>query len=323
MTNFPAQSSVLDQQALLNQILPEYDLPELTNCRFLDRGAADIYRVHTVTDAYYLKIYRPPQSLAQTEAEAQLVQTLIAAGLPIVPARPRKTGVFAAQATASEGLRPMLLFAEAPPPLPQELSPKLLQQIGRLTARLHQTLDGLPAQVDIPRLEPARFLNEKRSAIAPFLDPVEQVELGEMIDRLGSWLDQQQPQADFGMCHADLVMSNVRLSSERGVTPMDFGNVMHTFRGLELAVVNWALESRGPALQSQLWDAFLSGYTAVRTLPDLLLGNLPAMLALRQISFLGSNCAHLPLRLGTHPFEQGFLQRELSRLRTYFAQIMF
>ena len=40
---FPAQSSVLDEDALRDRVASLYELPPLSSCRFLSRGAADVY----------------------------------------------------------------------------------------------------------------------------------------------------------------------------------------------------------------------------------------------------------------------------------------
>ena len=52
-----------------------------------------------------------------------------------------------------------------------------------------------------------------------------------------------------------------------------------------------------------------------RSLPEVLSENLKVMLVLRQIAFLGGNCATLPLRIGTEPFESGFIEKEMECLR--------
>ena len=38
------------------------------------------------------------------------------------------------------------------------------------------------------------------------------------------------------------------------------------------------------------------------------------MLMLRQLGYMGGNCATLPLRLGTEPFESGFIETEMRGL---------
>ena len=46
-TGFPAQSSVLDEWALLDRVLGAYAIPPASTCRFLTRGDGDVYRPKT------------------------------------------------------------------------------------------------------------------------------------------------------------------------------------------------------------------------------------------------------------------------------------
>jgi Ser/Thr protein kinase RdoA (MazF antagonist) len=90
---------------------------------------------------------------------------------------------------------------------------------------------------------------------------------------------------------------------------------MKTWRALELAIVYWSLGNRYRDGREHLWKAFLQGYASIRPLPEAFSERLAVMLILRQISFLGGNCATLPLRLGTEPFESDFIEKEMRRLR--------
>src|SRR6266487_3963517 len=90
---FPAQSSVLDEQALLHRVLPLYDLPTAArSCRFFTRADSDIYRIETDDGVAYLKIRRPPIDKARCEAEAQLLYALGAQNIPVVRAIRLKRG---------------------------------------------------------------------------------------------------------------------------------------------------------------------------------------------------------------------------------------
>jgi len=88
-SSFPAQSSVLDEVALLHRVVREYELPTPTDCMFLERGDSDVYQIHTVGPAFYLKIYRPPHPTERAEAEARLVAKLLQHGASVVAAVPR------------------------------------------------------------------------------------------------------------------------------------------------------------------------------------------------------------------------------------------
>ena len=110
-------------------------------------------------------------------------------------------------------------------------------------------------------------------------------------------------------------MSNIRLGKEGKVTFFDFGNVLRVWRAYELAIIYWSLMNRHKSNGEKLWEAFLKGYQLNRAIPKLLLENMNEFLVLRQVGFLGGNCATLPLRLGTEPFESGFIENQMNRLQ--------
>jgi Ser/Thr protein kinase RdoA (MazF antagonist) len=320
-TFFPVQSSVLDEEALLAHVVKDYCIPTPRACHFLTRGDADIYRVRTATDNFYLKIYRPPRSLEQAQAEARFVLALSAAGVPVVKPVPRTNGSFAFQVSAPEGTRPMLLFEQAPPPLPSQLDQTLLAQIGEKVAMLHAASDELDTDLGIAALESDKFLQERVYYTSRFLSEQHSAYLRDVSRSLGLVLQKLPRQTpDFGLCHADLVMSNLRLTPEGTVTFFDLSDALKTWRAFELAVVYWSLCNRYRDERDLLWPAFLQGYASIRPLPQALSELVPIMLVLRQIGFLGGNCATLPLRLGSELFESGFIEKEMQRLGQFVQQ---
>ncbi len=315
---FPVQSSVLDEEALLSQVVSDYCIPEPESCRFLTRGDADIYRVKAVPKNFYLKVYRPPQSLERTEAEASFVWALSESGIPVVKPVRRTNGSFAFRACAPEGIRPMLLFEEAPPPLQSRLDKQLLSQIGQKVASLHDAADDWDTDFGIPEIDVKSFLQEMVFQSGQFLSDRDGAYLQDASAHLEGFLQRQPRQSpEFGLCHADLVMSNVRLTAEGTITFFDFGNAMKTWRALELATVYWSLGNRNQDHQESFWEAFLRGYESIRPLPRTLSESLAGMLVFRQVAFLGGNCATLPLRLGTEPFESGFVEEQMKRLQRF------
>jgi Ser/Thr protein kinase RdoA (MazF antagonist) len=315
---FPVQSSVLDEEALLSQVVTDYCIPEPESCRFLTRGDADIYRVKAASRNFYLKVYRPPQSLERTEAEASLVWPLSVSGISVVKPARRTDGSFAFRASAPEGIRPMLLFEEAPPPLQSRLDKELLSQIGEKVASVHDAADDFDTDFGIPEIDVKSFLQEMVFQSGQFLSGREGAYLQDVSAHLEGFLQRQSRKSpEFGLCHADLVISNVRLTTEGTITLFDFGNAMKTWRALELATVYWSLRNRNQDSQEGLWEAFLRGYESIRPLPRTLSESLAGMLVFRQVAFLGGNCATLPLRLGIEPLESGFIEVQMKRLRRF------
>jgi Ser/Thr protein kinase RdoA (MazF antagonist) len=313
---FPVQSSVLDEEELFSEVVKEYCISDPITCRFLSRGDTDIYRVKTLKRNYYLKIYRPPKTLDSAETEASFVWALSNFGAKVVKPVPRRNGQFADQVNAPEGIRPMLMYEEAPPPLPKELDDELLSIIGEKVAFVHNVADNINASFNIPEIDIKEHLRECVYFTSQFLSDKEGKYLKDVATHLRNYLQKQSTiSSDFGFCHADLVMSNIRLTEDEVVTFFDFGNALKTWRAYDLSVVHWSLVNRYKDRGDKLWDAFLLGYKSNRPLPILLIENLAALLVLRQIGFLGGNCATLPLRLGTEPFESGFIEQGMSRLK--------
>jgi Ser/Thr protein kinase RdoA (MazF antagonist) len=313
---FPVQSSVLDEEALLSNVVKEYSVPTPVSCRFLTRGDADIYRVKTATSNYYLKVYRSPRSLELTEAEASFVLALSGSGVPVVKPIPRKDSRFAFQVNAPEGIRPMLLFEGAPSPLPFQLDGPLLTQIGQVVASVHNAADGFDFDFNLPSMQIEALLEERVFYTSHFFSNEDKDYLLAVSKRLGSFLRKlSQDAPGFGLCHGDLVMSNLRLTTGGAITLFDFGNALKIWRVFDIAIIYWSLGNRYRENRDHLWKAFLQGYESVRPLPEALSKSFTAMLILRQISFLGGNCATLPLRLGTEPFESGFIEKGMLRLR--------
>ena len=313
---FPVQSSVLDEEELLSEVVNDYCIADPKSCRFLSRGDSDIYRVKTSDSNYYLKIYRPPKFLELVEAEALFVSALSEAGVEVVKPVQCRDGSHAYQVLAPEGIRPMLLYEEAPPLLPKELDVALLSQIGKKVALMHDVADKLDTSFDIPKIDLEEHLQERVFFTCQFLSVNDSNSLKEISTQLHKYLQRQsRTSPDFGLCHADLVISNIRLTEEGEVTFFDFGNALRVWRAYELAITYWSLINRYKNNGEKLWEAFLQGYQSSRSLPKLIVENISVFLVLRQIGFLGGNCATLPLRLGTEPFESGFIEDEMTRLK--------
>jgi Ser/Thr protein kinase RdoA (MazF antagonist) len=313
---FPVQSSVLDEEELFSEIVKDFCIADPVSCRFLSRGDSDIYRVKTSTCNYYLKIYRPPKSLELSEAEAIFVSALLEAGIQVVKPVPRRDGSFAYQVCAPEGIRAMLLYEEAPPPLPSKLDEEMTIEIGEKIALFHNITDELDTSFGLPEIDITRSLDESIYYTRQFLSEQESTYLEEVsIGLTATFQKRARNRSEYGLCHADLVLSNIRLTNEGIITLFDFGNAMRTWRAFEFAVLYWSLGHRYEKSREKLWKAFLRGYQSIRPLPETLSEDLPAMLILRQMGFIGGNCATLPLRLGTEPLETGFIEREMKRLK--------
>jgi Ser/Thr protein kinase RdoA (MazF antagonist) len=322
-TCFPAQSSVLDEEALLHRIVPEYDVPAAKDCRFFSRGDSDIYQVHTIGPTFYLKVYRPPYTAAQAEAEARLVADLKLHGASVVAAVRRQDGVFASEVVASEGQRPMLLFEEAPPVTFAPVDEGACRQLGIAVAQLHSAGDSVACDC-ATLFEPASLVPYVRR-LAYEEDYVELESLREkLVEQLCS-LQGHQKDGDVGWCHCDLVLSNIRCRQDGTIVFFDFGNAALVSRAWELAGVRRTLERHaGSERSDEFWAAFSHGYEQVRRLPD---GGdsadrLLVLEALGRIGWIGGVMASCPLRMGTETFNREWVRKQLGGARESVASIL-
>jgi Ser/Thr protein kinase RdoA (MazF antagonist) len=322
-TSFPAQSSVLDEEALFHRVVPLYDLPAPDRCLFYSRGDSDIYQIWAVGPTYYLKIYRPPDSLEKAEAEARLVTQLLARGASAVPAVPRRDGAFATPIAASEGTRIALVFAEAPARPIVVSSPELCRRLGAAVAHLHTAGDSVDG-IEIEALEEPDLLCFAERLAYPE-DYAELVRLqARFSDRLEKLLD-ASADSDIGWCHGDLALCNIRVREDGSVVFFDFGNARYMPRAAELARVRSVLTREvAPERANELWDVFEEGYSSVRPVPLATRSDLPWRLyaALQRIAWIGGVMASCPLRMGTENFSPEWVREQLRDVRQSTADIL-
>jgi Ser/Thr protein kinase RdoA (MazF antagonist) len=305
VTAFRAQSSVLDEQALLHHVIPAYEIPSVTSCRFLTRGDADIYRLEGAGGRHYLKVRRPPVTAAQCEAEAAFVHFLFGNGAPVVrPVRLRHSpahGVgFVTEVNAPEGPRPILVFEEAPPGRPGSPSVEQSSELGKLLANLHNAADAWPG-AGLGDADFANLNNSLQDIIVATNPPAGMSALlyraVELVQTAYARIPRTLPH--FGPIHGDLASSNIRIDVDGRFWLFDFGAARRSWRHNELLNAKARLlnDARAPSPEEK-WIAFQEGYKSRRPLPPDLSALEPAYHLSVRIGTLGYICNALTLRLG-------------------------
>jgi Ser/Thr protein kinase RdoA (MazF antagonist) len=324
-SSFPAQSSVLDQEALFYRIVPLYDLPSPRTCEFLTRGDSDIYMISTDAGPYYLKIRRPPVDGGWCDAEARTVVDLASAGLPVVrPVRLKASDCYATELCASEGKRGVLIFEAAPPPLNGPLDAHQANQFGQMIGRLHDVSDRSPRHRGL-RNAPIDALDTAVS------DVVAAVRLSEaqqgMLQAAARFVKDRYAElshsgSDYGVIHGDLALSNLRLTKEGRLTLFDFGAARRDWRVNELLNI-WhrTLSHKNPELREQRWQAFLRGYAAVRRVPETLEEFKPVTHLSGKLITMGYICNALTLRLGIEPIEEHRIVEQVEEVGQLLSRI--
>ena len=325
-TCFPAQSSVLDEEALLRRVAVEYDIPSPQACLFFCRADSDIYRVHTAGPTYYLKVYRPPHPLAWVESEARLVAELAELGVPVVRGVPRKDGAFATGIPASEGLRPALVFEEAPAGQLQPLDENVCAQFGSSVARLHDALDGLSGEYERPVFGRGHLFLSTMPFAQRLIDEDDRECLASIRARTNEQLDQYpRDPSEFGLCHDDLVLSNVRRSDDGVITFFDFGNACFSWRACDLTIVHGTIGRNDRQIAdagADIWQSFLQGYSQVRSLPRDLERRMKLLALFRRVGWIIGAMASCPLRMGTEAFNPEWVKKQMSGIRELADEVL-
>ena len=316
-TGFPAQSSVLDEEALLARVVKEYRIREPSTCRFLVRGDSDIYRVSAGGKRFYLKVYRPPITAVQVEAEARLVAGLFSRGVAVVLAVKRRDGDYASEVVATEGRRPILLFEEAPPyPFPL-LEVANAHALGVAIGQLHDAADSLGMGCQLRTVDCDWALNYMLPFAKDHMSHQDYAYLKDLGARIRLRVEELPTgPPDFGLCHNDLALCNIRRSHDGDITFFDFGSAAVSWRASELGVVQQALHRPETSCRhKKMWEAFVEGYASVRALPVDIDELLPVLLLLRRMMGLSGALASCPLRMGTENFSEDFVNSGLAGIR--------
>lgn len=98
---FPASHSILSANALMTEVLRDYDVGTPTECKLLNRGLNDTYVVVTERGKFALRIYRKVwRSESEVLFELDALLHLAGKGAPVSAPIPRKDGRIAGMVTA-------------------------------------------------------------------------------------------------------------------------------------------------------------------------------------------------------------------------------
>ena len=328
MSMFPVCSSVLSPQALIEQVVPSYALPEPRSCRLISRNMNDVYQVTAGADTYFLRIsghgWRSRDAVA---AELAFVADLRTRGLAVAPAVPRDDGALLVSLAAPESERVAALFAAAPGESIREITSRQARAYGRLAAALHTAADAAPTPYHRFHLDERHLLEEPLRAIRAAIENVDGgdgkdlVFLESVADRVRHGLSAlPRTPPGYGLCHGDLHPGNVCFDA--GVpTLFDFDCMGYGWRAYDLTVFLWNAfgERRPKRWRESRWHAFLRGYRELRPLPQELDAVLPLFLVARQIWLMGLDAAD---RSGLPPqwLTEDWLRDMVRPVRTWVSE---
>lgn len=290
--SFPATYSILSIAALVTDVLPDFNIGEIADCRFFSGGFNDTYRIKTIQGVvYYLRIYRSrwrslPDILYELDALNHLHHKGFAAARPL----PRRDGSLYRELTAPEGGRYAVLFSEAPGKLfSYDNQPeKMAFRYGQAVAQLHNAAADFTSPHQRFHIDLDLLIDAPLHNIAPFL--LHRPDEWAYLQRFAADLRQrivQLPASDLeqGFCHGDLQSEHANVDADGTLTFFDFDCGGYGYRAYDLAVFRWC--SRLTGQEAVWWEPYLRGYRTMRPLCELDAQAIPLFVGARYIWHMG------------------------------------
>ncbi|MBI4028348.1 MAG: prolyl oligopeptidase family serine peptidase [Verrucomicrobia bacterium] len=284
-TFFPITYSRLAPDALLAEVMPDYDVGKAVECRLLCAGLNDSYFVRTARGQFILRAYRPGwRSLPEIQYEIDVLSHLHAKGVPVSAPLRSRDGGFTRAVRAPEGGRQVALFTFACGKAVDHRIEEQTALYAGMMARIHSATGDFASACPRP-LDIDHLLDQPLKCIEPFLKnrAADWTYLRELVDQLRCRLTALPLHAlEQGFCHGDFHGGNAHISEDHTVTFFDFDCCGFGWRAYDIAVFRWAA-----GREDKRWALFLKSYTEHRKLNELDLDAVPLFVAIRDIWLLG------------------------------------
>lgn len=291
---FPAQESVLSSQAIVELLLPAYELTPPLACRFFRKGICDAYSVSAHDGHYFLKVYRAGRrQMLDVLEEVRLLNHLLHHGVSVVRPVARSDGEFVNSLTAPEGTRYAVLFEAVIGDA--EGSDEHRRAFGAMVGKMHSAADSMALPYRRENLDMEFLIESNLAAIEPLMEG--RPEDFRLIARVGEevtgsitgLLPQTKP--EYGVCHGDLHGGDAFYSEVGDATLLDFDSSGCGWRAVDIGVYlcdSWMDTSvDAEAMRQRKLSTFLEGYTTVRRLSDNELAVVQLTPAVRHIYLMG------------------------------------
>lgn len=311
---FPTLQSLIDPKSLSELIASHYDFEETAKATLLSICDNDVYLVTMGNSKYVLRIYRFNKHWLESKDnylfEMEWLNFLKEKNLPISYPIRQRNGEYIGQLNAPEGIRYWALFSFAEGDT--EMDIKRAETFGKSIALIHLVSDDFVANhkrhhidleflIDKPVHRIEQILNTSRIDDLNFLK--------ELAAKLKSKIEAIPfATGEYGVIGGDFHGWNQHFNCANEVTHFDFDLCGYGWRAYDVAVFKWC---RGE--NSELWEAFLGGYNAIRPLSSRELNAISAFVIIRQLWLMGSHTTYpdAPARLDKNYWDNRF--KELKR----------
>ncbi len=310
----PTLRSVPTAEGIADLVRRRYGL-NVSECHLVRSFVNEVYEVLTPAQRFVLKLYHHGGwTVDEVGWEAELVDHLVASGVPVAPVVPMASGQPVGELAAPEGIRPFLLSEYVEGRKPQKpFDDDLYRMYGRLLARLHEAGDTFRTDRYRRPFGMSLALDEPLKRVLTAL--VDQPDNRRLVEDLGAVartrLTELADQMDWGIRHGDVTMDNVHRT--------DAGLVIHDF---DLANVGWRVADLGSCLTTPFAEAFLAGYTDLRAIGTADMEALPWLRVVESIENLAFHLTEKAAWRGTETLREGWVEDGLAELRASANQLM-
>jgi Ser/Thr protein kinase RdoA (MazF antagonist) len=290
--------SVFAADGLSAELLPDYDLGNVVECRLLQHNQNDTYLVRSEQGRFILRIYQSRGSYtprgSQIRYELDLLLYLQRRGVSVSAPVARRDGRYLRSVEAPEGRRIAVLFTYAEgEPVPHDAWDEVFcQQLGSTVGSMHAVTAGFDNGRGRFHLDQSYLLTRPLRLARPFFGhrPDDWQYVRGLAKHLASRLAALATSGlSSGICHGDIVgNTNVHVGPAGRMTLYDFECCGPGWRAYDIGVFRWALaQFKNPEQAERLLSAFLDGYQQQCALTTADLAAVPVFVAVRHFWFMG------------------------------------
>jgi Ser/Thr protein kinase RdoA (MazF antagonist) len=313
----PVTYSILSSDALAQKIVDDFDVPTEVSCELVRPGSNDTYLVKAGRAEFVARVYGSQwRSLSEISYELDLLTHLASRGVHVSLPIPGRDGAHIRAVAAPEGLRYLVLFTRAPGKPLSWADQHQCALAGEVAAAIHRASDDFVSKNERFHLDLRYLIDAPLSALRPFL--AHRSADWQYVKQFAGMLRERALAAiadglDSGVCHGDLGNRNIYISDEGELTVIDFDLAGPGWRAYDFVAAQWLSSYEK---NSHVWQAFLDGYTRVRSLGPADLAAVDVFHGISRLWTVGLDARNAP-RWGTLPMSDYYLDSYLRSLREW------
>jgi Ser/Thr protein kinase RdoA (MazF antagonist) len=282
---FPVSYSTLRVDVLTSDVLAQYSIGPVQECRMWTRGMSDVYLVKTADQQYVLRVSHAHwRSFEDVLFEMALLDFLHQRSLPVAHPLPTHDGDWVLRVNALEGPRYVTLMTYAPGDVPiGDFNQTQSTTLGQILAKIHLTSQDFVPIVKRRPLDLNHLIDQSLEIILPQVQDAAMITMLQATaqDLHESLRSLPQTPPFWVVCWGDPHSGNVHCTDDQHLTLFDFDQCGYGWRAFDVAkFLQMALCS---GMRYSVRDGFLDGYQSIQPLTD---AEIVALQPLTQVAHL-------------------------------------